>query len=132
MSEPSQIIGFIRGPSFVLATAADDRATRWCFRCRQHLLHTWELLDEPPERHPTPYEAIPICRCTRCGEDHTDHPGAQRDGPHYPESQKICDVLAAAAQVTLNSESYKAALFAAMDRWRDQNVRAHGEMRARA
>jgi hypothetical protein len=72
------------GPSWVVATADDDRPTRWCFQCRKYLPHTWVLLDDPPERQPSWYEPICTINCSRCGEDHTVHPGSYRDGPAVP------------------------------------------------
>lgn len=93
------LVGFIPGPSYTLATAEDDRPTRWCFSCRKHLRHTWALMDDPPERQPSPYEPVPVLRCERCGRDHTDFPGLDRDGPNYP-SEAVWDVLIAGARAT--------------------------------
>jgi hypothetical protein len=77
-------VGFTPGPSWERSTAPDDRPTRWCFQCRQHLPHTWALMDDPPERQPSYYDPVPVIRCSRCGGDHTVHPGSYRDGPAYP------------------------------------------------
>lgn len=80
------------GPSIVGGTAPDDRPTRWCFQCRKHLPHSWELMrDKSPW-----YDDTPVCRCTGCGEDHTDHPGSFRDGPSIP-SRAVWAVLIGAA-----------------------------------
>jgi hypothetical protein len=102
------IVGFIPGPSFALATAADDRSTRWCFQCRKHLPHTWALLDDPPERQPSWYDPVPVLRCSGCGGDHTDF-GGFRDGPACP-SETVAAALSAGARETLNSPEYAAAL----------------------
>jgi hypothetical protein len=61
------------GPSVVIKT--EDAGDRWCFKCRKRLPHTWELLDDPPERQPSPYPPIWVCRCSRCRGDHTRFPG---------------------------------------------------------
>lgn len=81
------------GPSWERATAADSRPTRWCFKCRRHLPHTWALMDDPPERQPSYYEMVPVIRCTRCGEDHTTHPGSYRDGPAHPPPTVYTELL---------------------------------------
>lgn len=70
------------GPSVVIATANDDRKTRWCFKCRKHLPHSWKLMDDPPERQPFYYEPVPVVRCSGCGGSHTQFPGYE--GPDYP------------------------------------------------
>ena len=61
------------GPSIVIKT--EDAGERWCFQCRKRLPHTWVLLDDPPERQPSYYEPVWVCRCSGCGEDHTRFPG---------------------------------------------------------
>ena len=61
------------GPSAVIKT--EDAGERWCFQCRKRLPHTWELLDDPPERQPSYYEPVWSCKCPRCGQDHTRFPG---------------------------------------------------------
>lgn len=81
------------GPSTVLGTAPDDRATRWCFRCRKHLPHTWELMGD---RKPSYYDPQPVCRCSGCGEDHTDHPGNIADGPSRPSAETWAILIGAA------------------------------------
>lgn len=65
----------------VLATAEDTRPTRWCFRCREHLPHRWELLGD---REPSYYDPLPTVRCSRCGGEHVRFPGFV-DGPVYPD-----------------------------------------------
>ena len=61
------------GPTVVVReeTAGD----RWCFGCRARLPHTCVLLDDPPERQPSYYEPVWVCRCSRCGMDRTRFPG---------------------------------------------------------
>ena len=62
------------GPSVVIKT--EDAGEKWCFGCRKRLPHTWELLDDPPERQPSWYSPIWVCRCSGCGRDCTSFPGA--------------------------------------------------------
>ena len=101
------IVGFIPGPSYTLATSPDDRSTRFCFQCREHLPHTWALMDEPPQRQPTYYEPVPVLRCLCCGEDHADFPGTYRDGPRYP-SEAVWPYLSAHAAETRASWDWDA------------------------
>jgi hypothetical protein len=69
------------GPDRVVAGALDCRETRWCFRCREHLPHSWEMLrDQSPW-----YDDRPVCRCSGCSESHTEFPGCECDGPFLPE-----------------------------------------------
>lgn len=75
------VIHITPGPSILLGSADDDRDTRWCFNCRQHLPHFWELWGDPPGSY---YGPVPVIRCSRCKRDHTVHPGSYRDGPAYP------------------------------------------------
>jgi hypothetical protein len=103
------LVGFIPGPSYVLASCPDDRPMRWCYQCRKHLAHTWELLCDPPERQPSYYESVPVLRCERCHEDHTRFPGAAVDGPHYPESDEVADALTGMARAKLASPEWVAA-----------------------
>lgn len=101
------LVGFIPGPSYTLATSPDDRPARFCFRCRERLPHTWALLDDPPERQPSYYEAVPVLRCSGCGEDHADFPGIYRDGPRYPNGV-VWTYLAARAAVERSSWDWNA------------------------
>lgn len=41
----------IPGPNHVYRTDEDDRPTRWCFTCRAHVQHRWELIGDPPPRN---------------------------------------------------------------------------------
>jgi hypothetical protein len=75
------------GPRCVTAQVADDRLTRFCFRCRKHLRHYWEMVEDGPERQPSSYDPVPVLRCTGCGKDCADFPGTYRDGPRYPCGQ---------------------------------------------
>lgn len=113
----AEIIGFISGPSFTLATVDDDRPTRWCFQCRAHLPHSWALIDEPPERQPSYYDPVPVIRCLRCQEDHTVHPGSYRDGPACPP-EGVWMALVKGAIATRATDSYALPYEAAMERWR--------------
>lgn len=71
------------GPSVVIARREDDRPTRWCFRCRKHLVHIRELLDDPPERQPSYYEPIWVRRCSGCHEATPHSPIlTTTEGPH--------------------------------------------------
>lgn len=65
-----------RGPSEILAVADDDRPTRYCFGCRRHTRHTWRLAGGQEF-----YDPVPLIACEKCGEDRTDFPGLDRDGP---------------------------------------------------
>lgn len=97
------------GASFRVAFAADDRETRFCFKCRMHLPHRWWLLEDPPERQPSYYDPIPACLCERCGEDHTSFPGMYPDGPRYP-SEDIWRALVTMAAETRQRPDYIARL----------------------
>lgn len=88
------------GHSCCVASAPDDRETRWCFKCRKHLPHAWALMDDPPERQPSYYDAVPLLRCFQCRGDHTAFPGSCPDGPHYPESDAVWALLVERAQAT--------------------------------
>lgn len=46
------LLCILPGPSHLYATDPDDRATRWCFTCRAHLTHVWELWGDPPPVFP--------------------------------------------------------------------------------
>lgn len=63
----------------VVATAPDDREDRWCFTCRKHVPHTWELWEEP---FPSYYDPRPVIRCPRGHSNITF--GGMIDGPDYP------------------------------------------------
>lgn len=78
------VIHITPGPSCEVAVASDDRLTRFCFKCRKYLPHSWALMDDPPERQPSYYDAVPVLRCARCRRDYADFPGTYRDGPRYP------------------------------------------------
>lgn len=41
------VLCIIPGPSQLLRTEEDDRPTRWCFTCRKHQPHRWELWGDP-------------------------------------------------------------------------------------
>lgn len=84
------------GASWAVATAADDRPTRWCFACRKHRRHTWTLFTDPPERQPSYYEPVPVLRCSRCNRDRASFPGVYTDGPRYP-SEAVWGALMAVA-----------------------------------
>lgn len=43
-----ELLCIIPGPSHLYATDPDERETRWCFTCRKHVAHTWELWGDPP------------------------------------------------------------------------------------
>lgn len=45
------VLCIIPGPSHVYTEQADDRPTRWCFTCRKHLPHVWQLIGDPPPRN---------------------------------------------------------------------------------
>jgi hypothetical protein len=101
------LVGFIPGPSCTLATSSDDRPARFCFHCRKHLPHSWALMDDPPERQPSYYEAVPVLRCSRCGDDHASFPGLYIDGPRYP-SESVWADLVEQAQKTRDSWDWDA------------------------
>ena len=77
MNARQPVVVICPGPSVVVAER--DAGTKWCFRCRKHLPHKWQLLDDPPERQPSYYEPVPTYRCSGCGEDHTTFPGWVRE-----------------------------------------------------
>lgn len=60
------------GPSVVIAE--EPAGDRWCFKCRKRLPHAWQLMDDPPERQPSYYDPVWVCRCSDCREDHTAFP----------------------------------------------------------
>lgn len=100
------VIHITRGPSFVSATALDDRETRWCFACRKHFVHTWALLEDPPEDGPSWYDPHPVCRCSRCGKDETHHPGSCQEGPSMP-SEAVWAALVADRKAVLEMHGRK-------------------------
>lgn len=107
------VIHVTPGPSFVLASAPDDRPARWCFLERKRLPHTWALVDDPPEAQPSYYEPVPVLRCSGCGGDHTVHPGSYRDGPAIP-SEAVWRQLVEGARKTRRSEPYRSTYEAAL------------------
>jgi hypothetical protein len=115
------------GPSFVLGLSDDDRPTRWCFQCRKHLPHTWALMTDAPELHPTYYDSIAVLRCSRCHGDHTVHPGSYRDGPACP-SEAVWERLSASARDTMQTDRwrvpYEAAMAAERARWEAERQEA--------
>lgn len=73
----------------VVSTAPDDRETRWCFTCRKHVQHTWELWEEP---FPSYYEPRPVIRCP-LGHSAIDFPGTM-DGPDLPSASVWAALIA--------------------------------------
>lgn len=45
------LLCIIPGPNHLYAEDPDERPTRWCFTCRQHLPHVWQLWGDPPPRN---------------------------------------------------------------------------------
>ena len=45
-----------------------ETVTRWCFACRKHHPHVWEVWGDPG---PSYYEPFWVCRCSGCGKDKT-------------------------------------------------------------
>jgi hypothetical protein len=72
----------------------DDRSSRWCFGCRQHLPHFWELA--VPEQGAM-YDPVAQLRCHRCLEDRASFPGAGYDGPR-PVPEEVADRLVSALE----------------------------------
>lgn len=70
----SEILCILPGPSHVYMTEPDDQETRWCFGCRKHLPHTWQLIGDPPGVL-TYYENIWQCACSGCGREDIWFPG---------------------------------------------------------
>jgi hypothetical protein len=65
----ARILCIIPGPSKVL----DERpaGTKYCFGCRKHLPHTWQLLGD---EEPGWYDPTPVLVCSGCGQDRTRFP----------------------------------------------------------
>lgn len=57
------------GPTHVVKV--DDIGDKWCFKCRRRTPHIRVLLDDPPERQPSPYDPVWVRRCDGCGGDYT-------------------------------------------------------------
>lgn len=74
------------GPTVSIREGTQER---WCFGCRKRLIHTWQLLSDPPERQPSYYEPTWICRCSRCKFDRTDFPGSESYGGPPPEVETM-------------------------------------------
>lgn len=76
-----RVVCIIPGPKKIIDTKPDG--VRWCFACRQRLLHTWvcywdHTLEEAktlPIEELTYYDPVWIRQCSRCGRDRTDFPG---------------------------------------------------------
>lgn len=64
------IVHVCPGPDTLLREGEPE--VRWCFGCRAHLVHAWQLWGDS---EPSYYEPIWICRCSRCGRDRTTFPG---------------------------------------------------------
>lgn len=92
------------GPSYVVARTDDDRLTRWCFGCRAHVHHTWALQEDPPERQPSYYDPVSLCRCDRCARDRTAFPGG---ASAYP-SEAVWMALVHGAALTRSSAEWVA------------------------
>lgn len=97
------------GASFAVAVVLEEPETRWCFGCRKRTVHAWSLLEDPPERQPSYYDAVPACRCLRCKKERTGFPGSYLDGPRYP-SEEVWEQLVQAAAVKRASPAYQARL----------------------
>lgn len=59
----------------------EPERVRWCFKCREHLLH--ERVYRRPVDPMSYYGPHVDLECVGCCRDHADFPGTYRDGPRY-------------------------------------------------
>jgi hypothetical protein len=62
----------VRGPD--VRTATGKTRVRWCFNCREHLLHEWTVFTDS---EPSYYEPVGAWLCSQCDKDRTAFPGCE-------------------------------------------------------
>lgn len=61
------ILCVIPGPNRFIKS--EPAVLRWCFGCRKHLDHEWQLWGDS---EPSYYEPSWMCICSGCGRDRTE------------------------------------------------------------
>lgn len=60
-------------PRGVEVLRTEDAGVKWCFHCRGHYAHTWEVVAETGISYYDPWGRY---RCGHCGGDYTQFPGS--------------------------------------------------------
>lgn len=61
------ILCVLPGPTKLIKS--EPPVPRWCFGCRERLLHEWQLWGDA---EPSYYEPSWMCICSNCGRDRTE------------------------------------------------------------